>query len=203
MMYIFNYGNLVDPLLRDVRRFFPEFSGMNNDDRVLDICCGTGEQVLEYGRQGITATGIDIDRRMLAIAAKNKMKRHLENVSFQQADATTLPFADAYFDYASISFGLHDKEKRVRDRVVLEMKRVVKPNGALIFLDFQVPLPKTAWALLVRMIEFTVGGEHYAGFKDYLSSGGLAEILKTHHLLEQRKIELKIGLLLAIKATNS
>lgn len=202
-MYIFNYENLVDPLLRDIRRFLPEFSAMKYGDKVLDICCGTGEQVLEYGRQGITATGIDIDPSMLKIAVKNKKKRHLGNVSFQLADATALPFPDAYFDSASISFGLHDKGKRVRDRVIQEMKRVVKPNGDFTFLDFQVPLPKNTGALLVRMIEFVVGGEHYAGFKDYLSNGGLAEILKTHHLLEQQKIVLKAGTILALKATHS
>ena len=123
-----NYENLVDPLLRDIRKFTPDFAGMKVGDRVLDVCCGTGEQVFEYGRNGIIATGIDIDPNMLKIALKNMAKNNLENVSFQQADATNLPFSDCHFDCASISFGLHDKGRIAREKVVTEMKRIVKPK---------------------------------------------------------------------------
>ena len=202
-MFIFNYSNLVDPLLRDLREFVPGFTGMNAGDKVIDVCCGTGEQVIEYGRHGIVAIGIDSDPNILEVALNNSMKRDLRNVSFQLADATALPFPDAYFDFASISFGLHDKTKDVRNRVIAEIKRVVRQNGAFVFIDFQVPLPKNLWALIARMIESLVGGEHYIGFKDYLSSGGLAEILKTHYLLEIRKAQLKGGLIEVIKATNA
>jgi len=123
-MFIFNYGNLVDPLLSDVRRFTPMFSGMNPEDRVLDVCCGTGAQVLEYGRRGIIATGIDISPSMLSIALRNKARQNLDNIYFQLADAANLPFADGFFDYATISFGLHDKKRGERCRIVAEMKRV-------------------------------------------------------------------------------
>jgi len=203
LMFILNYSTLVDPLLSDIRKFTLNFAGMNAGDKVLDVCCGTGEQVLEYGMHGIIATGIDIDPNMLNIALKNRMKRHLENVSFQLADATDLPFPDGHFDYASISFGLHDKKKNVRDRVISEIKRVVKHGGTFIFLDFQVPLPNNVWACIARLIEFLVGGEHYLGFKDYLRSGGLATILKNHHLLEIHRTQLKGGLIVAIEATNA
>ena len=101
-MIIFNYENLVDSLLRDIRKFTPDFAGMKVGDRVLDVCCGTGEQVFEYGRSGITATGIDIDPNLLKIALKNMAKNNLKNVSYQQADATNLPFSDFHFDCASI-----------------------------------------------------------------------------------------------------
>jgi ubiquinone/menaquinone biosynthesis C-methylase UbiE len=202
-MIIFNYETLVDPLLRDIRKFTPDFAGMKVGDRVLDICCGTGEQVFEYGRNGITATGIDIDPNMLKIALKNKAKNNLENVSFQQADATTLPFPDCHFDCASISFGLHDKGRIAREKLVSEMKRIVKPNGTLIFVDFQVPLPTNIWALLSRAIEFLVNGDHYRGFKDYLRSGGMNNLINTKHLREVDRVLLKNGLIIAVRAVKS
>jgi len=37
MMFIFNYETLIDPLLRNIRKFTPEFSGMNAGDRVLTV----------------------------------------------------------------------------------------------------------------------------------------------------------------------
>ena len=201
-MFLFNYSTLVDPILRDMRRFTPEFAGMKAGDKVLDVCCGTGEQVLEYGRRGIIATGIDIDPNMIEVAEKNRLKQRLESVSFQLADATNLPFPDGFLDYTSVSFGLHVNKKAVRDEIILEMKRVTKLNGTFIFIDFQVPLPRSVWALLAKTIEFLAGGEHYLGFKDFLSNGGLSDILNANHLYENHRAMLKTGLVVAIKATT-
>ena len=199
---MFNYETLVDPLLRDLRKLTPEFSGMQAGDKVIDVCCGTGAQVLEYGRHGIIATGIDSSQDMLKIATRNRMRQKAVNVSFQLADATNLPFPDGYFDYATVSFGLHDKEKPVRYQTIFEMKRVVKQNGALILVDFQVPLPRNAWAVFARAIEFLAGGSHYQGFKDYLANGGLEDILKNHALREEYRTYLKSGLIAATKVVN-
>jgi ubiquinone/menaquinone biosynthesis C-methylase UbiE len=202
MMFMFNYETLVDPLLRDLRKFTPEFSHMKAGDKVIDVCCGTGAQVLEYGRHGIIATGIDSSQDMLKIATRNRMRQKAVNVSFQLADATNLPFPDGYFDYATVSFGLHDKEKPIRYQIIFEMKRVVKQNGALILVDFQVPLPRNAWAVFARVIEFLAGGSHYQGFKDYLAIGGLEDILKNHGLREEYRTYLKSGLIAATKVVN-
>jgi len=199
---MFNYETLVDPLLRDIRKYIPEFSGMRTGDKVVDVCCGTGAQVLEYGRRGIVATGIDISPSMLKIATRNIRRQKAVNVSFQLADATSLPFLDGYFDYASISLGLHDKEKPIRYQIISEMKRVIKQDGALILIDFQVPLPRNVWAVSARAIEFLAGGSHYQGFRDYLANGGLEDILKNHGLQEECRTYLKNGLLVATKVVN-
>ena len=199
---MFNYETLVDPLLRDLRKFTPEFSGMKAGDKVIDVCCGTGAQVLEYGRHGIIATGIDSSQGMLKIATRNRMRQKAVNVSFQLADATNLPFPDGYFDYATVSLGLHDKEKPIQYQIISEMKRVVKLDGALIFIDYQVPLPGNVWAASARVIEFLAGGPHYQGFKDYLAIGGLEDILKNHGLREECRTYLKSGLLAATKVVN-
>jgi len=199
---MFNYETLVDPLLRDLRKFTPEFSGMKAGDKVIDVCCGTGAQVLEYGRHGIIATGIDSSQDMLKIATRNRMRQKAVNGSFQLADAANLPFPDGYFDYATVSFGLHDKEKPVRYQIISEMKRVVKQDGALILVDYQVPLPKNIWAVFARAIEFLAGGSHYQGFKDYLANGGLEDILKNHGLREECRTYLISGLIVAAKVIN-
>lgn len=201
-MLLLNYSTLIDPLLRDIRSFIPGFAGMTPGNKVLDVCCGTGEQVMTYGMKGIDAVGIDNDTDMLKVAFKNRMKRHLTNVSFQLADAINLPFPDDLFDYSSISFGLHDKVKVTRDRVIHEMKRVVKHGGIFIFIDYQVPLPMNMWGLAARTVEFLVGGDHYRGFKNYVSGGGLSEILKQHHIREGQKTQRTGGLIEVIKAAN-
>jgi SAM-dependent methyltransferase len=199
-MLMFNYRTIVDPLFRDVRKYLPEFAGFKQGDRVIDVCCGTGAQVFEYGRRGVVANGIDISPGMMALAADAKIRQGLANVSFQRADAASLPFPDSCFNYASVTLGLHDKEKPVRDRIVSEMKRVVGRDGALVLVDYSVPLPGNLWAVLTRVIEFFAGGAHYLGFKDYYATGGMIEILKNHGLREERAVSLKNGLLVAVKA---
>ena len=201
-MFILNYGNLIDPLFRDVRQFVPDFAGMHAGDKVIDVCCGTGAQVLEYGRRDINAIGIDLDPNMIKTASENLTKAGTETVSFQLADAAALPFPDGSFDYASISLALHDKDKVLRSRIVKEMMRVVKKGGALVIIDYNVPLGWHIWTIAARMIEFFVGGAHYAGFKKYLATGGTDTILKNHGLQEERRVTLKSGLLLAVKALN-
>ena len=201
-MIIFNYETIIDPLLRDIRKFTPDFAGMKAGDRVLDVCCGTGKQVFEYGRRGIIATGIDNEQGMLKIALRNSSKHKTRNVQFRFADAANLPFPDGYLDYASISFGLHDKERLIRDRVISEIKRVVKLGGALILIDYQVPLPRNVWAAFARTIEFLAGGSHYRGFKDYLRNGGLEGIIMNHHLREHSRTYLKSGLIVMMKVAN-
>lgn len=201
-MYIFGYSNVIDPLLRDVRIYIPEFSGMKAGDRVLDVCCGTGEQALHYGRRGIIATGIDTDPRMIKVAERNRRKRGLGNVSFQLADAQNLPFRDSSFDYASVSFSLHEKERPARARVISEMKRVVKAEGALVFIDFSVPLPRNAYSYLVKAVEFMAGRDHFRCSRDYVEQGGLDELLRSNRLHEEKRDYLKYGTVAIIKTKN-
>lgn len=202
-MFIFNYETLIDPLLSDIRKHVPEFSSMKAGDLVLDVCCGTGAQVLEYGKRGIIGTGIDISQRMLTVAQQNKKKQKMTNINFQIADARNLPFPDNCFDYASISLAIHDKQKPDRYQIISEMKRVVKQAGALVLIDFQVPLPNNVWALLVRTIEFFAGQSHYNAFKDYLRNNALQDIIRSLGLKEERRISLKAGLIVIIKVSNS
>jgi ubiquinone/menaquinone biosynthesis C-methylase UbiE len=199
-MSLISYENLIDPILRNVRQIIPEFAGMKAGDEVLDVCCGTGAQVIEYSQHDILAIGIDKEQTMLSVALKNKEELNLVNASFYLADATSLPFGDNIFDYVSICFGLHDKEKDIRNKVVSEMKRVVKQEGSLVFADFQVPLPRNIWTIFAKTIEFIAGGSHYQGFRDFMSNDGLKTILKEHRLYEQEVDYFKGGVLEIIKA---
>ena len=90
-----------------------------------------------------------------------------------------------------------------REKIVSEMKRVVKPNGTIIFLDFQVPLSKNMWALFARVIEFLVNGGHYHGFKDYLRSGGINNLINTNHLHGVDRFLLMSGLIIAVRVVGT
>jgi ubiquinone/menaquinone biosynthesis C-methylase UbiE len=199
---LFNYSTLVDPILKDVRICVAGLSGMKAGDSVLDVCCGTGDQVFHYAQKGAIATGVDEDPSMIELAEKNRKRRGFNHSTFRIASAIELPFPDGYFDGASISLGLHEMERDERNRAVSEMKRVVKKGGVLMFIDFQVPLPKNSIAYLIRTVEFLAGRENHKCFRDYLAQGGLKQILQENQLIPQKEALLKRGNLQVIKASN-
>ena len=59
------------------------------------------------------------------------------NISFTLGDALQLPLADASFDVITIAFGLRNLADR--DRGLREMRRVLRPGGTLIVLEFSQP----------------------------------------------------------------
>jgi len=96
---------------------------------VLDLCCGTGIQLLrneEYwkDRSDINFVGLDLSFPML-IRAKNR----LSLTRLVQGDGLDLPFADNSLGYISFQLAFHmfhDKE-----RLLEELKRVLRPEGLL------------------------------------------------------------------------
>lgn len=197
---LFNYSTIIDPLLRDIRIFTQKFAGMKTGDGVLDVCCGTGDQVFYYAKEGIIALGIDLDSNMISKAENDKRKKNTKNVFFQTADATKLPFEDNFFDYVSISFALHEKERDIRDKVISEMKRVVKKEGNLLFIDFHIPLPNNFYSYVIKSIEYFAGADHFNCFKDYIKQGGLDKLLNKNQLQEEKRIFFKNGNVVMIKA---
>ncbi len=201
-MLLFNYSTLFDPIVKDVRICVAELSGVKAGDRVLDVGCGTGDQVFHYEQKDAIATVIDQNPNLIELPEKNMKRQRFKHSTFRVASATELPFPDGYFDCASISLALHEMERDERNRAVSEMKRVVKKEGVLMFIDFQVPLPKNSVAYLIRVMEFIAGRDNRKCFRDYLVQGGLNGILKEARLTPQKRALLKRGNLQVVKTSN-
>ena len=69
-MSLLNYSNIIDPFLKEIREQAVEILEINQGDRILDVCCGTGDQVFYYAREGVEAVGIDLNSGMIEL--KNK-----------------------------------------------------------------------------------------------------------------------------------
>ncbi len=108
--------------------------GARAGDRVLDVGCGPGFYVTELlevvGRDG-SLVGVDASADMLAVAAK-RAEGHA-NVEFHEADATSLPVADASVDRALAVQVL----EHVRDipAALAEMRRALRPGGRVLVWD--------------------------------------------------------------------
>ena len=192
-MFSINYATILDPILRDVRIYLPDFAGMKAGESVLDVCCGSGAQVYEYSRKGLAAHGVDNSQRMLDLAQLYYAKSNMSSVSLTLADAAHLPFADGSFDFTSISLALHDKDVTLVDNIIREMKRVTDPGGALVFADYSMPLPRCITGYFIRVIEFFAGALHFSNFRRYLKNGGLQRVLETNELSIVKETQVKRG----------
>ena len=181
------YSVTIDRALAGIRTRVPDFCGMKAGDRVLDVCCGTGAQAFCFARRGIISWGIDLNSGMIEFAERRRRKLGLSSASFQRASATHLPFRDACFDHASISMGLHEKKGTSGDRIVSEMRRVVKKDGTLAIVDYRVPYPMDRYGRVIRLLEQMAGRDHYRCFREFISNGGLSSLLSRHGLEEDKR----------------
>lgn len=124
------------------KQFTLSLTGLKPGSRALDIAGGTGDLAAGLARQ-VGRTGLvvlaDINARMLEHGRDRLIDRALTSAPvYVQADAERLPFADSRFDCVTIGFGL----RNVTDKAaaLASMRRVLKPGGQLMVLEFSTPV---------------------------------------------------------------
>lgn len=126
-----------------LRRIAADLADVRAGMKVLDVATGTGAQAFAFAARGAEVTGVDLSEAMLRIARR---KSRSSNLTFQRADAAALPFPDASFDAACISFALHEMPRSVRTAVVHELSRVTRPGGTVVVVDYALPeRPLARW----------------------------------------------------------
>lgn len=118
-----------------------DWSGAQPGQTCLDLCCGSGDIALLLAHRVGTSgqvIGADFATAQLAIA-RQRAERYWPqpSISWVEADALALPFADNNFDAATVGYGL----RNVTDipRCLRELHRVLKPGAKAAILDFHRP----------------------------------------------------------------
>jgi len=118
------------------KRFAIAQSGVRSGDRVLDIAGGTGDLALAFAKKTGTDGMVvltDINHAMLS-RGRDRLLDKGYMLPVGQCDAEALPFKDDVFDCVSVSFGLRNMTHK--DKALAEMRRVLKPGGRLLVLEF-------------------------------------------------------------------
>ncbi|WP_165401369.1 class I SAM-dependent methyltransferase [Herbihabitans rhizosphaerae] len=111
-----------------------ERAGLSLGDRVLDFGCGVGRLSNALAEHASEVVGIDIAESMVANAVK--YNRHPDRVRFVHYDGVRLPFPDESFDSVVSLIVLQHARPEVQMACLLELRRIVRPGGALVL---QIP----------------------------------------------------------------
>lgn len=124
---------------RSWRRSLARWANPHPAEKVLDVCTGTANLLLEFAwhTPKLNLWGLDLSRQMLALG-KDKLQRFRHTKALLiEGDALKLPFQSECFGIVTIAFGLRNLQD-LRAGLV-EMARVLRPGGWLLILEFALP----------------------------------------------------------------
>jgi len=185
-----NYDLMNDLMSAGMHRAWKAFTiaiaGIRTGERVLDVASGSGDLARVFARRAGPEGEVwltDINGAMLA-RGRDRLLDEGRALPLAQCDAERLPFRADYFDCVSVAFGLRNMTHK--ETALAEMRRVLKPGGRLLVLEFS-----RVWQPLTRAYDwysFKVLpwlGSKFAGDAD--SYRYLAESIRMHPDQEQLK----------------
>ena len=107
--------------------------------RVLDVATGTADLAIAEARATqAEVIGLDLSPGMLEVGRKKVSHHHLgDRITLVVGDSEALPYPDASFDAVTVAFGVRNFENL--EKGLAEIRRVLKPGGLLLVLEFGRP----------------------------------------------------------------
>jgi demethylmenaquinone methyltransferase/2-methoxy-6-polyprenyl-1,4-benzoquinol methylase/phosphoethanolamine N-methyltransferase len=116
-----------------------ELAALRPGESVLEVGCGTGE-LTQRARARVGPTGrvygIDPSAEMIAVARQKSARKNL-GIDYRVATIEALPFPDATFDVVLSSLMMHHLPEDLKSLGLAEVRRVLKPDGRLLIVDFK------------------------------------------------------------------
>ena len=161
------------------KAFTIELANVRPGERVLDVAGGTADLSLAFAKRAGSNGQVwltDINHAMLSVGRDRVIDKGFL-LPVAQCDAEKLPFPDNHFDLVTVAFGLRNMTHK--DAALAEMRRVLKPGGRLMVLEFSriwKPLAKAYDVYSFKVLPWM--GEKVAN--DSESYRYLAESIRMH-----------------------
>ena len=122
------------------KKILIELSELSEGSVVLDIASGTADipKLINKKFKSVSMHVTDINESMLALGKERAINENFfHNCNFTLASGESLPYQDKTFDPVAVGFGLRNFTNKQMG--LEEMKRVLKPDGVLLILEFSKP----------------------------------------------------------------
>jgi ubiquinone/menaquinone biosynthesis C-methylase UbiE len=147
------YNLAVGLLLRGADEGALDLAGVAPGMTVLDVGCGPGILTRAAQRRagpGGASHGLDASQEMVALAESEAARRDVA-ARFHLGVAEALPFPDGTFDVVLSRLAVHHFPGELKARAFAEMRRVLRPGGRCLILDFDPRISWLATAVIAHM----------------------------------------------------
>ncbi|OQY33572.1 MAG: methyltransferase [Anaerolineaceae bacterium 4572_5.1] len=169
------YDQLLYLAINPLRLAVMKELSQHKDSAILDLCCGTGNQLKLLSKNGFKNLHcLDLSEAMLNVAKKGE-----HPIKIYTEDATKTSFDDAAFDIVMLSFAIHEKDRSTQEKLIEEAHRLLNEEGFILIVDYafdERTRKLGKWG--IDLIERMAGGEHYLNFKGYIENNGLESLIK-------------------------
>ncbi|MGD2026805.1 MAG: methyltransferase domain-containing protein [Anaerolineales bacterium] len=181
------YDKVFEPINKGLRliglRMFLPKKGMS----ILDVGCGTGSFLEFYLRYTRQLYGIDTSPAMMDIARQ----RLGQEAELHLGSAAEMPYPGNHFDLIVSMLVLHEMDQPIRLAVLEEVKRVLKPDGKILLIDFD-PGPLEffdGWRTkaIILLSEIAAGRQHFKNYRHFMAINGLDHLTKASGLTEVKQ----------------
>ncbi len=162
---------------------------INQQTKVLDLCCGKGQTTKFLVNYSSEVVGLDISPHAL-----NEARKNVSQAEFVEGLAQDLPFADNYFELVHTSVALHEMTTNELEQIFQEVYRVLVPNGIFTFIDLHQPQnlifkpslsvfmwlfeTETAWQFLRTNLPEKLRQANFEIIKYQLYAGGSLQVIQ-------------------------
>jgi len=117
---------------RDLNEWIRSFVQPAKHERILDVCCGTGKQLLQYARMAGETHGLDASTESLAqvrLALQPDMAVTLHQ-GYLEDVLDAFPGEREHFDWITCTYGLYYSSNV--SKTVHDLESLLKPSGKLV-----------------------------------------------------------------------
>ena len=160
---------------------------IEDNSTLLDAGCGTGRLAFRLADKCQKIVGVDLSERNISVAKTNMLKSSFQNIEFYHSDINKFNVKpDTLFDYAVISYALHEMAERDREVTLNSLSRMARE---VIIIDYLIPQPSIPMKILNEAVEFLAGWEHYRNYKSFLRHNGIEGLAKSYGMKITREIK--------------
>lgn len=138
--------------------------------KVIDIGCGTGRLAFRISQKCRSVVAIDLSETNIRTATDTRAKLKADNIEFIHSDLSTYTAENkSHFDYAVLSYILHEVNRNERLRILNDTALVARK----IIVSDHKPTTNLFACIIREILEFGAGPAHYLNYRTFINDKGI------------------------------